>query len=36
MVQRTIATAVDNWGRVDALVNNAGAGAIPKHHNAAL
>src|SRR5439155_24373538 len=22
------ATAVDNWGRVDALVNNAGAGAI--------
>ena len=26
--KRTIATAVDNWGRVDALVNNAGAGAI--------
>ncbi|MDY0884964.1 SDR family NAD(P)-dependent oxidoreductase [Dongia soli] len=26
--RRTIATAVDNWGRVDALVNNAGAGAI--------
>jgi NAD(P)-dependent dehydrogenase (short-subunit alcohol dehydrogenase family) len=26
--ERTIATAVDNWGRVDALVNNAGAGAI--------
>ena len=25
---RTIATAVDKWGRVDALVNNAGAGAI--------
>lgn len=25
---RTIATAVDNWGRVDGLVNNAGAGAI--------
>src|ERR1041384_2601862 len=24
--KRTIATAVDNWGRVDALVNNAGAG----------
>jgi len=26
--RRTIATAVDNWARVDALVNNAGAGAI--------
>jgi NAD(P)-dependent dehydrogenase (short-subunit alcohol dehydrogenase family) len=26
--RRTIATAVDKWGRVDALVNNAGAGAI--------
>lgn len=26
--ERTIAAAVDNWGRVDALVNNAGAGAI--------
>src|SRR3981081_4041737 len=26
--RRTIATAVDNWGRVDALVNNAGADAI--------
>lgn len=26
--RRTIATAVDNWGRVDTLVNNAGAGAI--------
>ena len=25
---RTITTAVDKWGRVDALVNNAGAGAI--------
>jgi NAD(P)-dependent dehydrogenase (short-subunit alcohol dehydrogenase family) len=26
--RRTIAKAVDLWGRVDALVNNAGAGAI--------
>lgn len=26
--RRTIAEAVDRWGRVDALVNNAGAGAI--------
>jgi NAD(P)-dependent dehydrogenase (short-subunit alcohol dehydrogenase family) len=26
--RRTITTAVDKWGRVDALVNNAGAGAI--------
>jgi NAD(P)-dependent dehydrogenase (short-subunit alcohol dehydrogenase family) len=26
--KRTIAKAVDTWGRVDALVNNAGAGAI--------
>jgi NAD(P)-dependent dehydrogenase (short-subunit alcohol dehydrogenase family) len=26
--KRTIAKAVDIWGRVDALVNNAGAGAI--------
>lgn len=26
--RRTIATAVDKWGRVDVLVNNAGAGAI--------
>jgi NAD(P)-dependent dehydrogenase (short-subunit alcohol dehydrogenase family) len=26
--RRTIAKAVDIWGRVDALVNNAGAGAI--------
>lgn len=26
--KRTIAKAVDNWGRIDALVNNAGAGAI--------
>ncbi len=26
--KRTIARAVDIWGRVDALVNNAGAGAI--------
>jgi NAD(P)-dependent dehydrogenase (short-subunit alcohol dehydrogenase family) len=26
--RRTIARAVDTWGRVDALVNNAGAGAI--------
>jgi NAD(P)-dependent dehydrogenase (short-subunit alcohol dehydrogenase family) len=26
--RRTTATAVDNWGRVDVLVNNAGAGAI--------
>lgn len=26
--ERTIAAAVDSWGRVDALVNNAGAGAI--------
>ena len=25
---RTIATAIDRWGRLDALVNNAGAGAI--------
>jgi NAD(P)-dependent dehydrogenase (short-subunit alcohol dehydrogenase family) len=25
---RTIAKAVDTWGRLDALVNNAGAGAI--------
>lgn len=25
---RTIATAVDRWGRLDVLVNNAGAGAI--------
>jgi NAD(P)-dependent dehydrogenase (short-subunit alcohol dehydrogenase family) len=26
--KRTIAKAVDTWGRLDALVNNAGAGAI--------
>jgi NAD(P)-dependent dehydrogenase (short-subunit alcohol dehydrogenase family) len=26
--KRTIAKAVDTWGKVDALVNNAGAGAI--------
>lgn len=26
--RRTIAKAVDTWGRVDALINNAGAGAI--------
>jgi NAD(P)-dependent dehydrogenase (short-subunit alcohol dehydrogenase family) len=26
--KRTIAKAVDIWGRVDSLVNNAGAGAI--------
>jgi NAD(P)-dependent dehydrogenase (short-subunit alcohol dehydrogenase family) len=26
--RRTIAAAVDHWGRVDALINNAGAGAI--------
>jgi NAD(P)-dependent dehydrogenase (short-subunit alcohol dehydrogenase family) len=26
--KRTIAKAVDKWGRLDALVNNAGAGAI--------
>jgi NAD(P)-dependent dehydrogenase (short-subunit alcohol dehydrogenase family) len=26
--KRTIAKTVDLWGRVDALVNNAGAGAI--------
>lgn len=26
--KRTIATALDKWGRLDALVNNAGAGAI--------
>src|SRR5262245_52250496 len=26
--RRTIAKAVDSWGRIDALVNNAGAGAI--------
>jgi NAD(P)-dependent dehydrogenase (short-subunit alcohol dehydrogenase family) len=25
---RTIAEAIDRWGRVDALINNAGAGAI--------
>jgi len=27
-VARTIATAVDRWGRLDVLVNNAGAGAL--------
>jgi NAD(P)-dependent dehydrogenase (short-subunit alcohol dehydrogenase family) len=27
-VARTIAKAVDTWGRLDVLVNNAGAGAI--------
>jgi NAD(P)-dependent dehydrogenase (short-subunit alcohol dehydrogenase family) len=26
--ERTIATAIDRWGRLDVLVNNAGAGAI--------
>ncbi|MCG6205803.1 SDR family oxidoreductase [Rhodopseudomonas sp. HC1] len=26
--QRTVAAALDSWGRIDALVNNAGAGAI--------
>mgnify|MGYP001160605718 CR=1 FL=1 len=26
--ERTVAEAVDHWGRLDALVNNAGAGAI--------
>jgi NAD(P)-dependent dehydrogenase (short-subunit alcohol dehydrogenase family) len=26
--RRTIAKALDSWGRIDALVNNAGAGAI--------
>jgi NAD(P)-dependent dehydrogenase (short-subunit alcohol dehydrogenase family) len=26
--KRTIARAVDTWGRVDALINNVGAGAI--------
>ena len=26
--KRTVAMAVDRWGRVDVLVNNAGAGAI--------
>ncbi|MBR1121144.1 SDR family oxidoreductase [Bradyrhizobium lablabi] len=26
--KRTIAKALDSWGRIDALVNNAGAGAI--------
>src|SRR5690242_5548114 len=26
--RRTVAKAVDLWGRVDALINNAGAGAI--------
>ena len=25
---RTIAEAIDRWGRLDALINNAGAGAI--------
>lgn len=27
-VARTVATALDRWGRLDVLVNNAGAGAI--------
>jgi NAD(P)-dependent dehydrogenase (short-subunit alcohol dehydrogenase family) len=26
--ERTVATAIDRWGRLDVLVNNAGAGAI--------
>ncbi|RJF75488.1 SDR family NAD(P)-dependent oxidoreductase [Rhodopseudomonas palustris] len=26
--RRTISTAVERWGRIDALINNAGAGAI--------
>jgi NAD(P)-dependent dehydrogenase (short-subunit alcohol dehydrogenase family) len=26
--KRTIAVAVDRWGRIDSLINNAGAGAI--------
>jgi NAD(P)-dependent dehydrogenase (short-subunit alcohol dehydrogenase family) len=26
--KRTVATALDRWGRIDALVNNAGAGVI--------